>query len=160
MGKRVIHETQHIESHHHSHVAPLSTGVRNIRKRKCASSDKNGKKTLRISAATAAAAADYWRHENDDEDSSSNDAPPPHKQLPSPNITPRNASHKQANNSSILLNNSFNSSIVSSAGFENNSLTATESPKPVYTLRPSVVNGTVMYDLTQKPWRLGRPIGN
>ncbi|CAD6998507.1 uncharacterized protein LOC101455040 [Ceratitis capitata] len=76
-------------------------------------------------------------HENDDEDSSSNDAAI---------VTPvvRNQSSKQANNSSILL--SANTSV-------------NESPKPVYTLLPSIVNGTIMYDLMQKPWRLGKPIG-
>lgn len=36
---------------------------------------------------------------------------------------------------------------------------ANESPKPVYNLRPSLVNGTILQDLTSKPWRLGRPIG-
>ncbi|XP_054090596.1 uncharacterized protein LOC128919721 isoform X2 [Zeugodacus cucurbitae] len=78
----------------------------------------------------------YW-HENDDEDSSSNDAT---------HVTPvmRNPSTKHANNSSILL--SANTSL-------------NESPKPVYTLLPTIVNGTIMYDLMQKPWRLGKPIG-
>ncbi|XP_073847797.1 back seat driver isoform X2 [Musca autumnalis] len=156
MGKRVVveshdhHHQQHSNNHHH--VTPVTTGARNIRKRKCNSngnantnhsSDKITNKAQRMSSSSG----HEW-HENDDEDSSSNDGPPEVVQ------TPRNLSSKQANNSSILLNNSLN---VSLANEPNASLT--ESPKPVYTLRPSVVNGTVLYDLNEKPWRLGRPIG-
>lgn len=148
MGKRVIVNTAAAaETHdHHQHVTPVTTGQRNIRKRKCNSNITNSK-NLRLNASSHN--NNYW-HENDDEDSSSNDGP-----LPLVATTPRNASSKQANNSSILLNNSLNLSLTQN---DNNS-TITESPKPVYTLRPSVVNGTIMYDLTQKPWRLGRPIG-
>lgn len=149
MGKRVIVNTAAAaETHdHHQHVTPVTTGQRNIRKRKCNSNITNSK-NLRLNASSHNN-NNYW-HENDDEDSSSNDGP-----LPLVATTPRNASSKQANNSSILLNNSLNLSLTQN---DNNS-TITESPKPVYTLRPSVVNGTIMYDLTQKPWRLGRPIG-
>uniref|UniRef100_A0A1I8PWM3 non-specific serine/threonine protein kinase n=1 Tax=Stomoxys calcitrans TaxID=35570 RepID=A0A1I8PWM3_STOCA len=155
MGKRVVVETH---DHHHHQVTPVSTGARNIRKRKCNSNgntnsnrhhgiDKgNGNKAQRMSSGSGHN-NDEW-HENDDEDSSSNDGPP--EKLP----TPRSISSKHANNSSILLNNSLN---ISLANEPNASLT--ESPKPVYTLRPSVVNGTVLYDLNEKPWRLGRPIG-
>ncbi|KAM7344277.1 back seat driver isoform 2-T3 [Cochliomyia hominivorax] len=142
MGKRVV--TENPDSHHHQHVTPVTTGQRNIRKRKCNSNITNSK-NLRMNSSHDS----YW-HENDDEDSSSNDGPPLDLVT-----TPRNASSKQANNSSILLNNSLNLSLTQN---DNNS-SLTESPKPVYTLRPSVVNGTIMYDLTQKPWRLGRPIG-
>lgn len=141
MGKRVIVETHN----NNQHVTPVTTGQRNIRKRKCNSNISNGK-NLRMNTASH---NNYW-HENDDEDSSSNDGPPLGLLT-----TPRNASSKQANNSSILLNNSLNISLTQN---DNNS-PSTESPKPVYTLRPSVVNGTVLRDLTQKPWRLGRPIG-
>lgn len=140
MGKRVI-----VESHdNNQHVTPVTTGQRSIRKRKCNSTITNSK-NVRLNASHN----NYW-HENDDEDSSSNDGPP----LGLITTTPRNASSKHANNSSILLNNSLNISLT-----QNDNSTLTESPKPVYTLRPSVVNGTVLYDLTQKPWRLGRPIG-
>uniref|UniRef100_T1PL63 non-specific serine/threonine protein kinase n=1 Tax=Musca domestica TaxID=7370 RepID=T1PL63_MUSDO len=159
MGKRIVveshdhHHQQHSNNNHH-HVTPVTTGARNIRKRKCNSNgnateqhhanDKiNNSKAKRMSSSSG----HEW-HENDDEDSSSNDGPPEVAQ------TPRNLSSKQANNSSILLNNSLN---ISLANEPNASLT--ESPKPVYTLRPSVVNGTVLYDLNEKPWRLGRPIG-
>ncbi|KAH8401780.1 hypothetical protein KR009_007841 [Drosophila setifemur] len=50
----------------------------------------------------------------------------------------------------LLTGASFASDINSSA---------TESPRPVYTLRPSVVNGTILRDVLSKAWRLGRPIG-
>ncbi|XP_055854177.1 serine/threonine-protein kinase VRK1 isoform X2 [Episyrphus balteatus] len=33
------------------------------------------------------------------------------------------------------------------------------SPKPVYHLRPSVVNGILLEDITEKKWRIGKPIG-
>ncbi|XP_075165010.1 back seat driver [Haematobia irritans] len=154
MGKRVVES----QDHHHN-VTPVTTGARNIRKRKCNSSgnnitnrlhhhgiDNKSNKSQRMSSGSGHNNDDW--HENDDEDSSSNDGPP--EKLP----TPRNLSSKHANNSSILLNNSLN---ISMTNEPNASLT--ESPKPVYTLRPSVVNGTVLYDLNEKPWRLGRPIG-
>lgn len=143
MGKRVVVEG-HDNNHVNQHVTPVSTGQRNVRKRKCNSNITNSK-NLRMNVSHN----NYW-HENDDEDSSSNDGPPVGLAT-----TPRNTSSKQANNSSILLSNSLNVSFTQN---DNNS-TITESPKPVYTLRPSVVNGTVLHDLTQKPWRLGRPIG-
>ncbi|XP_046809818.1 glutamic acid-rich protein [Lucilia cuprina] len=150
MGKRVIesHDNNNHHHHHQQHVTPVTTGQRNIRKRKCNSNLTNSK-NLRMNTAASHTNNSYW-HENDDEDSSSNDGPPVGLAT-----TPRNTSSKQANNSSILLNNSLNVSLMQN---DNNS-TVTESPKPVYTLRPSVVNGTVLYDLAQKPWRLGRPIG-
>ncbi|XP_067632791.1 uncharacterized protein bsd [Eurosta solidaginis] len=110
--------------------------VRTIRKRKRNSSGTAVGAEIIAATAKALRGHNYW-HENDDEDSSSNDTT---------NVTPivRNQSTKHANNSSILL--SANTSV-------------NESPKPVYTLLPSVVNGTIMYDLMQKPWRLGKPIG-
>ncbi|XP_017463853.1 PREDICTED: uncharacterized protein LOC108357245 isoform X2 [Rhagoletis zephyria] len=114
------------------HATPTT---RTIRKRKRNSSGVAAD-VISATAKVLRGGHNYW-HENDDEDSSSNDAT---------NVTPqvRNLSTKQANNSSILL--SANTSV-------------NESPKPVYTLLPSVVNGTIMYDLMQKPWRLGKPIG-
>uniref|UniRef100_A0A0K8VDV3 non-specific serine/threonine protein kinase n=1 Tax=Bactrocera latifrons TaxID=174628 RepID=A0A0K8VDV3_BACLA len=111
--------------------------TRTIRKRKRNSSlAAIDSEMITTTAKTTRGSHNYW-HENDDEDSSSNEAT---------NVTPviRNPSTKHANNSSILL--SANTSL-------------NESPKPVYTLLPSIVNGTIMYDLMQKPWRLGKPIG-
>ncbi|XP_054740215.1 uncharacterized protein LOC129245829 [Anastrepha obliqua] len=115
------------------HVTPVT---RIIRKRKRNSGGVTAGSEVIAESVKAQRRGNYW-HESDDEDSSSNDAT---------NVTPlmRNQSTKQANNSSILL--SANTSV-------------NESPKPVYTLLPSVVNGTIMYDLMQKPWRLGKPIG-
>lgn len=34
-----------------------------------------------------------------------------------------------------------------------------DSPRQVYSLRPSIVNGTLLRDLKQRLWRLGQPIG-
>lgn len=163
MGKRVVveshehHHHQHNSNNHTHHVTPVTTGARNIRKRKCNSNGNataapgqhsSADKTASGKSQRLSSSSQHDWHENDDEDSSSNDGPPGEPQAP------RNLSSKQANNSSILLNNSLN---ISLANEPNASLT--ESPKPVYTLRPSVVNGTVLYDLSEKPWRLGRPIG-
>lgn len=147
MGKRVIGESNH--ENHHQHVTPVTTGPRNIRKRKCNSSNLTSIEKGKILRRMNASHNNYW-HENDDEDSSSNDGPLLGL------LTPRNASSKHANNSSILLNNTLNLNLTNC---NDNNSPLTESPKPVYTLRPSIVNGTVLSDLTQKPWRLGRPIG-
>lgn len=142
MGKRIIPE-----GHDNSqHISPVSAAQRKTRKRKNNSSIRKNK-NLRLNNSHNNI---FW-HENDDEDSSSSDGIP----LGLAIATPRNASSKQANNSSILLNSTLNLSLTQN---DNNS-SITESPKPVYTLRPSVVNGTILYDLTQRPWRLGRPIG-
>ncbi|XP_014103620.2 uncharacterized protein bsd [Bactrocera oleae] len=111
--------------------------TRTIRKRKRNSSGAAIDSEMITTTPKATRGSNNYWHENDDEDSSSNDAT---------HVTPmiRHPSTKHANNSSILL--SANTSL-------------NESPKPVYTLLPSIVNGTIMYDLMQKPWRLGKPIG-
>ncbi|XP_037948735.1 uncharacterized protein LOC119680131 [Teleopsis dalmanni] len=118
------------------YVTPLQ--ARTIRKRKKISgAAPAAKKSLRFKTTNH----DGW-HENDDEDSSSNDTT---------TLPQRNQSSKQANISSILIHTP-----LSNTG--DNALSI-ESPKPVYTLRPSVVNGTILFDLNRKQWRLGRPIG-
>uniref|UniRef100_A0A1A9Z5J3 non-specific serine/threonine protein kinase n=1 Tax=Glossina pallidipes TaxID=7398 RepID=A0A1A9Z5J3_GLOPL len=158
MGKRAPQPATTIDSHHLHPITPAATATRSIRKRKRNPPSEAKElesalvapcpKTLRMSTS----AHNNWQHYNDDEDSSSNDTP-----LPSVPLTHRNYTTKQANNSSILLNSSSLNNSLGGGGDYNCS--STESPKPVYTLRPSLVNGTILHDLTQKPWRLGRPIG-
>lgn len=147
MGKRVAAVTTASETHHvYSTPTPARSSIRKRKRSALNGGANSASKVLRLSGAGA---SHYW-HENDDEDSSSNDAPPP----PSRNLGRNNqSSTKHANNSSILLNTS---SLNATYNLE---ISVNESPKPVYTLRPSVVNGTILHDLTQKLWRLGRPIG-
>uniref|UniRef100_A0A1A9WMP8 non-specific serine/threonine protein kinase n=1 Tax=Glossina brevipalpis TaxID=37001 RepID=A0A1A9WMP8_9MUSC len=158
MGKRAPQATTTIDSSHLHPITPVASATRGIRKRKRNPPSEAKEielgiaascpKTFRINTSTH----NYWGRYNDDDDSSSNDTP-----LPSAPLKPRNYTTKQANNSSILLNSSSLNNSVVGGGDYNCSLT--ESPKPVYTLRPSLVNGTILHDLKQKTWRLGRPIG-
>lgn len=63
-------------------------------------------------------------------------------------LTSRNVTSKQANNSSILVNNSSSNSNLGSGG--NYNCSSTGSPKRAYTLRQSVVNGIILHNLKQK----------
>ncbi|XP_064544062.1 trichohyalin [Drosophila montana] len=98
-------------------------------------------------------------HENDDEDSSSSgSANVALLQTPQPQAPPPAAPRGQCpvNSRASLLS----LATFASGGFsDHNNSNATESPRPVYTLRPSVVNGTILRDVLSKAWRLGRPIG-
>uniref|UniRef100_A0A1B0AXW7 Zinc finger protein 2 n=1 Tax=Glossina palpalis gambiensis TaxID=67801 RepID=A0A1B0AXW7_9MUSC len=60
-------------------------------------------------------------------------------------------------NSPILLNNSPLNNNLGRGGDYNCS--STGPPKPACTLRPSLVNGTLLHSLPQKAWRLCRSIG-
>ncbi|KAH8277629.1 hypothetical protein KR018_002398 [Drosophila ironensis] len=83
-------------------------------------------------------------HENDDEDSSSS-----------------GSAVGETASSALMHTPQPRSLLLTSASFasDHNNSSATESPRPVYTLRPSVVNGTILRDVLSKAWRLGRPIG-
>ncbi|XP_016997423.3 uncharacterized protein bsd [Drosophila takahashii] len=121
------------------------TSDRSARKRK-RSAVKAAEKCQRLSGGSSSANG-FEFHENDDEESCSSaasaggmDAADPPTLLHTPQ--PR----------SLLLTGA---SIAS----DHNNSSVMESPRPVYTLRPSVVNGTILRDVLSKAWRLGRPIG-
>ncbi|XP_017069404.1 uncharacterized protein LOC108106683 [Drosophila eugracilis] len=120
------------------------TSDRSARKRK-RSAIKAAEKCQRLSGGSNSANG-FEFHENDDEESCSSagsaggmDAEPP-TLLHTPQAR------------SLLLTGA---SIAS----DHNNSSVMESPRPVYTLRPSVVNGTILRDVLSKAWRLGRPIG-
>ncbi|XP_017148387.1 uncharacterized protein LOC108159528 isoform X2 [Drosophila miranda] len=120
---------------------------RNIRKRKRASAKTSGsvtEKCLRLSAATNGNGYEF--HENDDEDSSSSGSA---------------GGGEVEEDTSVLKTPQAQSLLLAGASFasDHNHSNSTESPRPVYTLRPSVVNGTILRDVLSKAWRLGRPIG-
>ncbi|EDW31321.1 GL11027 [Drosophila persimilis] len=120
---------------------------RNIRKRKRAPAKTSGsvtEKCLRLSAATNGNGYEF--HENDDEDSSSSGSA---------------GGGEVEEDTSVLKTPQAQSLLLAGASFasDHNHSNSTESPRPVYTLRPSVVNGTILRDVLSKAWRLGRPIG-
>ncbi|KAH8309052.1 hypothetical protein KR059_005417 [Drosophila kikkawai] len=124
---------------------------RSARKRK-RSAIKAAAKCPRLSGGSNSANG-FDFHENDDEESSSSsgsagcgDGATSMDVVVTPTLM-----HTPQARSLLLTGASF-------ASDQNNS-SATESPRPVYTLRPSVVNGTILRDLLSKAWRLGRPIG-
>lgn len=139
MGKRIANGTAVIEANHH-HNGALSS--KTLAKRKCNT------------------------YLNDHESRNDEDSLINNTHLP--NLTSSlnfDIKLQQFNNTSHLLNASLqaNSPSITSNNNNNNnnqnSSAKTESPKPIYTLRPSIVNGTILNDLTRKSWRLGRPIG-
>ncbi|BFG03165.1 uncharacterized protein DMAD_02486 [Drosophila madeirensis] len=121
---------------------------RNIRKRKRAvakeASDSVTEKCQRLSAATKGNGHAF--HENDDEDSSSSGSA---------------GGVKVSEDALVLRTPQAQNLQLAGASFvsDQNHSNSTESPRPVYTLRPSVVNGTILRDVLSKAWRLGRPIG-
>lgn len=48
---------------------------------------------------------------------------------------------------------------IHSINHHNSKTELKDSPRHVYSLRPSIVNGTLLRDLRQNVWRLGQPIG-
>ncbi|XP_017040703.1 uncharacterized protein LOC108087699 [Drosophila ficusphila] len=120
------------------------TTERNARKRK-RSAVKAAEKCQRLSGGSSSANG-FEFHENDDEESCSSAGSARDMEVDPPTLlhTPQARS--------LLLTG------VSIASDHNNS-SVMESPRPVYTLRPSVVNGTILRDVLSKAWRLGRPIG-
>ncbi|KAH8238687.1 hypothetical protein KR038_001421 [Drosophila bunnanda] len=124
---------------------------RSARKRK-RSAIKAAEKCQRLSGGSNSANG-FDFHENDDEESSSSsgsagcgDGTTRMDVVVTPTLM-----HTPQARSLLLTGASFAS--------DQNNLSTTESPRPVYTLRPSVVNGTILRDLLSKAWRLGRPIG-
>ncbi|XP_033252565.1 uncharacterized protein LOC117191928 isoform X2 [Drosophila miranda] len=120
---------------------------RNIRNRKRAPAKTSGsvtEKCLRLSAETNGNGYEF--HENDDENSSSSGSA---------------GGGEVEEDTSVLKTPQAQSLLLAGASFasDHNHSNSTESPRPVYTLRPSVVNGTILRDVLSKAWRLGRPIG-
>lgn len=108
-------------------------------------------KVQRLSGGSSSAGFDF--HENDDEESScSSGSAGCGDGATSMDVVTSTLMHTPQARSLLLTGASFAS--------DHNNSSATESPRPVYTLRPSVVNGTILRDLLSKAWRLGRPIGN
>ncbi|XP_023037001.1 uncharacterized protein LOC6652489 isoform X2 [Drosophila willistoni] len=132
MGKRLILERQPTD--------------RSIRKRKRAEIREDNDSDEAVVAEKCQRLADdvngYESHDNDDEDSLSSGS--------GGGIGTALVHTPQAQAAHSLLSLASNE--------KQNSL-STESPRPVYSLRPSVVNGTILRDVLSKPWRLGRPIG-
>ncbi|XP_016985818.1 uncharacterized protein LOC108049214 [Drosophila rhopaloa] len=85
-------------------------------------------------------------HENDDEESCSSAGSAGGTEVDPPTLL-----HTPQARSLLLTGASIAS--------DHNNSSIMESPRPVYTLRPSVVNGTILRDMLSKAWRLGRPIG-
>ncbi|XP_022218450.1 uncharacterized protein LOC111071430 isoform X2 [Drosophila obscura] len=122
---------------------------RNIRKRKrVVAKEASGSVTEKCQRLSALATNDngYAFHENDDEDSSSSGSA---------------GGGEVAEDTSVLRTPQAQNLLLAGASFasDHNHSNSTESPRPVYTLRPSVVNGTILRDVLSKAWRLGRPIG-
>ncbi|KAH8415924.1 hypothetical protein KR222_003915, partial [Zaprionus bogoriensis] len=134
--------------------APPPSSDRSARKRKRAAA-----KASQVEKCPRLGGAVEW-HENDDEDSSSSGSA--HDalllQTPQPQSQPQRAAGCPAVNNSRASLLSL-ATFASGGHSDHNNSNATESPRPVYTLRPSVVNGTILRDVLSKAWRLGRPIG-
>lgn len=160
MGKRIASERHHVtqpQQTDSSELAPPSSD-RSARKRKraAAKSSPKGEKCQRLDNGdgTAASTHDYDWHENDDEDSSSSGSA--HDALlQTPQAQHQRGQYPVNSRASLLSLATF----ASGGHSDYNNSNATESPRPVYTLRPSVVNGTILRDVLSKAWRLGRPIG-
>ncbi|KAH8321537.1 hypothetical protein KR074_007989 [Drosophila pseudoananassae] len=120
---------------------------RSIRKRK-RSAIKAAEKHQRVDGPN-----NYEFHENDDEDSSSSGSAAGREgaRMEVDQLVPATLMHTPQGRGLLLTGASFAS--------DHNNSSVTESPRPVYTLRPSVVNGTILRDVLSKAWRLGRPIG-
>ncbi|XP_032306841.1 uncharacterized protein LOC6495491 isoform X2 [Drosophila ananassae] len=120
---------------------------RSIRKRK-RSAIKAAEKHQRVDGPNT-----FEFHENDDEDSSSSGSAAGREgaRMEVDQLVPATLMHTPQARSLLLTGASFAS--------DHNNSSVTESPRPVYTLRPSVVNGTILRDVLSKAWRLGRPIG-
>ncbi|KAM8712777.1 hypothetical protein ACLKA7_013158 [Drosophila subpalustris] len=150
MGKRIASERQHVTPPQMDTKAHPSDRSARKRKRSAVKASRV-EKCQRLSAGSTENSCDW--HENDDEDSSSsgsaNEAiletpkPPPRGQCP-------------VNSRASLLSLA---TFASGGQSDHNNSNANDSPRPVYTLRPSVVNGTILRDVLSKAWRLGRPIG-
>ncbi|EDW02740.1 glutamic acid-rich protein [Drosophila grimshawi] len=150
MGKRIASERQHVTTHQTNSKAPSSD--RSARKRKrAANKGSRVEKRQRMSDVANDNSCEW--HENDDEDSSSSGSDNMALlQTPQP---PARAQCPVNSRASLLSLATF-----ASGGYsDHNNSNTTESPRPVYTLRPSVVNGTILRDVLSKAWRLGRPIG-
>ncbi|XP_030376877.1 uncharacterized protein LOC115625823 [Scaptodrosophila lebanonensis] len=146
MGKRIAAERQHLTPPHSN----LHSTARSIRKRKRAAV----KESVVEGKRQCLSGNSDW-HENDDEDSSSSSSA--HEAPTALLQTPQCIVGKQLHSSLLMSAANLNSSFGGLSDYNNSN--ATESPRPIYTLRPSVVNGTVLRDVLSKPWRLGRPIG-
>ncbi|KAH8254165.1 hypothetical protein KR032_008773 [Drosophila birchii] len=123
---------------------------RSARKRK-RSAVKAAEKCQRLSGGSNSASNGFDFHENDDEESTSSSGSAGCGATSMDVVVTPSLMHTPQARSLLLTGASF-------ASDQNNS-NATDSPRPVYTLRPSVVNGTILRDVLSKAWRLGRPIG-
>ncbi|XP_017125118.1 uncharacterized protein LOC108144607 [Drosophila elegans] len=120
------------------------TTERSARKRK-RSAIKDVAKRQRLSGGSSSANG-FEFHENDDEESCSSAG-----SAGGMTVDPPTLLHTPQARSLLLTEASIAS--------DHNNSSVMESPRPVYTLRPSVVNGTILRDVLSKAWRLGRPIG-
>lgn len=120
------------------------TTDRSARKRK-RSAVKAAEKRQRLSGGSSSANG-FEFHENDDEESCSSAG---------------SAAGTEADPPTLLHTPQARSLLLTGASIasDHNNSSVMESPRPVYTLRPSVVNGTILRDVLSKAWRLGRPIG-
>ncbi|TDG51829.1 hypothetical protein AWZ03_001889 [Drosophila navojoa] len=158
MGKRIAAE----RSHQQQRMSPQTEtktqpSDRSARKRK--RSAVKASRVEKCQRLTDEQKTQFDWHENDDEDSSSSG---------SANVellqTPQQSQQQHLARNQCPVSNP-RASLLSLATFasggysDHNNSNTTESPRPVYTLRPSVVNGTILRDLLSKAWRLGRPIG-
>ncbi|KAH8370358.1 hypothetical protein KR093_003136 [Drosophila rubida] len=145
MGKRIASERQQTTDNTQSD--------RSGRKRKrSAVKASRAEKCQRRSASSTDNSCEW--HDNDDEDSSSSaSANDPILQTPQ---QPVRGQPCAVNSRASLLSLA---TFASGGHSDHNNSNATDSPRPVYTLRPSVVNGTILRDVLSKAWRLGRPIG-
>ncbi|ALC41805.1 CG8878 [Drosophila busckii] len=123
---------------------------RSIRKRR-RSAVKGGKveKYQRLSNSLN----DWQESEDEDDDDSSSSSRSADAEETTLLETPQPKLHPRASLLSLAAYTSGNYS------YDFNNSNATESPRPVYTLCPSVVNGTILRDVLSKAWRLGKPIG-
>lgn len=155
MGKRIAAE----RSHQQQRMSPQTEtktqpSDRSARKRK--RSAVKASRVEKCQRLTDDQKTQFDWHENDDEDSSSSgSANVELLQTPQQQHLARNQCPVSNPRASLLSLATF-----ASGGYsDHNNSNTTESPRPVYTLRPSVVNGTILRDLLSKAWRLGRPIG-
>lgn len=159
MGKRIASERHHVTQTQKtdSSELPPPSSDRSARKRKRAAAKASSKveKCQRLgNGGGGAVTQSYDWHENDDEDSSSSGSA--HDALmQTPQQQPQRGQCPVNSRASLLSLATF----ASGGHSDHNISNATESPRPVYTLRLSVVNGTILRDVLSKAWRLGRPIG-
>ncbi|XP_034479110.1 uncharacterized protein LOC117785279 [Drosophila innubila] len=156
MGKRIASERQHVTPPQTDTKAHPSDRSARKRKRSAVVKASQVEKCQRLSAGGSTDNSCSWHEDNDDEDSSSSSSGQSGNDAILQTPQPLSRAQCPVNSRASLLSLA---TFASGGHSDHNNSNANDSPRPVYTLRPSVVNGTILRDVLSKAWRLGRPIG-